>query len=65
MRLLKFYFNNFRFIFPAQKAEDLKQRLLEVWAALDQRIIDNAVAQWRQRLQACVQAEGGHFEHLL
>ena len=23
------------------------------------------VAQWRQRLQACVQAEGGHFEHLL
>jgi len=44
---------------------DLKQRLLEVWAALDQRIIDNAVAQWRQRLQACVQAEGGHFEHLL
>jgi len=44
---------------------DLKQRLLEVWAGLDQRIIDNAVAQWRQRLQACVQAEGGHFEHLL
>ena len=44
---------------------DLKQRLLDVWAALDQSIIDNAVAQWRQRLQACVQAEEGHFEHLL
>ena len=44
---------------------DLKQRLLDVWAALDQSIIDNAVAQWRQRLQACMQAEGGHFEHLL
>ena len=42
---------------------DLKQRLLDVWAALDQSIIDNA--QWHQRLQACVQAEGGHFEHLL
>ena len=36
-----------------------------VWTALVQRIIDNAVAQWRQRLRACVQAEGGHFEHLL
>ncbi len=36
-----------------------------VWAVLDQRIIDNAVAQRRQRLRAGVQAEGGHFEHLL
>ena len=44
---------------------DLKQRLLEVWDGLDQRIIDDAVAQWLQRLQACVQAEGGYFEHLL
>jgi len=43
---------------------DLKQRFLAVWAALDQRIIHNAVAQWRQRLQACVQA-AGHFKHLL
>jgi len=46
------------------------------WAALDQRItiqekpcdIDtiscNAVAKWRQRLRASVQAEGGHFKHL-
>ena len=48
-----------------QDVNDLKQRLLEVWAALDQRIIDNAVAQWRQRLQACVQAAGRYFEHLL
>ena len=44
---------------------DLKQRLLEVWDGLEQRIIDDAVAQWRHRLQACVQAEGGHLEHLL
>ena len=43
---------------------NVKQRLLEVWAALDQMIIDNAVAQWRQRLQACAQAAGEHFEHL-
>jgi len=35
-----------------------------VWVAMDQKIIDNAIAQWRQRLRACVQAEGWHFEHL-
>jgi len=34
-------------------------------AAMDRRIIDNAVAQWRQRLGACVQAEGGQFDHFL
>jgi len=34
-----------------------------MWTAADnQRIINNAVAQ--QRLMACVQTEGGHFEHL-
>ena len=31
----------------------------------NQRIINNAVAQQRQRLRAGVQTEGGHFEHLL
>jgi len=39
---------------------DLKQLLLDVcivWAALDQKIIDNAVAQRRKRLRACVQKE--------
>ena len=36
---------------------DFKQRLLEMWATLDQRIIDNAVAQWRQRLQGCAQQQ--------
>jgi len=36
-----------------------------MWLALDQSIIDNVVVQWRQRLRACGQAEGGHFEHLL
>jgi len=36
-----------------------------VWPAMDQRIIDNAVAQWPQPLRAGMQAKGGHFEHLL
>jgi len=34
-----------------------------MWAAMNQRIIDNAVVQWFQRLRACVQA-GGLLEHL-
>jgi len=41
---------------------DLKQRIV---AALDHSIIASAIAQWRQRLHACVRAAGGHFEHCL
>lgn len=45
--------------------EHLKERLIEEWGRFDQRIIDGAINQWRQRLRACVRAEGGHFEHQL
>ena len=43
----------------------LRERLVEEWARFDQRIIDDAVKQWRSRLRACVRAEGGHFEHTM
>jgi hypothetical protein len=44
----------------------LRERLIEEWSRFDQRIIDGTVNdQWRQRLSACVRAEGGHFEHQL
>jgi len=36
-----------------------------VWAAMDQKIIDHAVAPWCQHLRAWVQAEEGNFERLL
>jgi len=39
--------------------------IVEEWERLDQRIIDNAVKQWRRRLRSCVAAKGGHFEHSL
>jgi len=45
--------------------EHLWERLIEEWSRFDQRIIYDAVNQWRQRLRACVRAEGGHFEHQL
>ena len=32
---------------------------------LEQRTVDDAIDQWQCRLLACVDAEGGHFEHNL
>ena len=38
----------------------------DVWCELEQRIVDDAIDQWRRRrLLACVDAEGGHFDHSL
>ena len=42
--------------------EELQQRIAEEWELLDQRVIDNAMYQWRKRLRACVAANGGHFD---
>jgi len=37
-----------------------------VWCELEQRIVDDAIDQWRRRrLLACVDAEGGQFDHSL
>jgi len=45
--------------------KELQRRITQEWELLDQRVIDNAVKQWRKRLCACVAANGEHFEHLL
>ena len=45
--------------------QHLKERLVEEWSHFDQNIIDGAINQWRERLRACVRAEGGHFEDQL
>ena len=44
--------------------EELRQRIVDEWERLDQRIIDGAT-EWRKRLRACAAAEGGQFEHEL
>jgi len=36
-----------------------------MWCEVEQRIVDDANDQWQRRLLACVDAEGGHFEHSL
>ena len=44
-------------------ADKLRRRIAVEWDKLDQRIIDEAVAERRKRLRACVAASGGQFEH--
>jgi len=43
----------------------LKECLIAVWSDFRLDIIDTAIDQWRKHLQACVGANGRHFEHLL
>ena len=45
-----------------QTVDELRQRIIEEWERLDQRLIDNAVKQWRRRLRSCVAVKGGHFQ---
>jgi len=33
------------------------------WHALSQRFINGSINQWRRRLQAVLQGNGGHIEH--
>jgi len=48
-----------------QDVNDLKRRLINMWADMQHSVIDDAIDQWRKRLHACVRARGGHFEHAL
>ena len=45
--------------------DDLKRRLVDVWAGIQQSLIDDAINQWLKCLRTCVQARGKHFEHSL
>jgi len=38
---------------------------LTVWCELNQSVVNHAVDEWRRRLFACADAEGGHFEDYL
>jgi len=40
---------------------ELKECLIAVWSDFRQDIIDTAIDHWRNRLQACVCENGGHF----
>jgi len=48
-----------------RNTDELRKRLVATWAEFQQSVVDCAVDQWRKRLEACIRAEGCHFEHLL
>lgn len=50
---------------PIRDVAELKQRLRAEWSDFSQSIVNNAVNDWRLRLQACIDADGGHFEFRL
>ena len=47
---------------PIQDVDQLWQRLVETWDGLQHSVVDEAIDQWRKRPEACVHAQGGHFE---
>jgi len=50
---------------PIRDTDELRKRLVSTWADFQHSVADDAVDQWRKRLEAYICAEGGHFEHLL
>jgi len=50
-----------------RNTDELWKRLVATWTEFQHSVVDMdyAVDQWRKSLEACIRAEGGHFEHLL
>lgn len=44
---------------------ELHHWIVEALDEMDQRVIDESVRQWRTRLRACVDSQGGQFEYKL
>jgi len=40
--------------------DDLRKRLMQTWFEFEQRVIDAAINQWRNRLRSRAHAGGGH-----
>jgi len=50
---------------PIRDTDELRKHLVATWAEFQHSVVDYAVDQLRKRLEACIRAEGDHFEHLL
>jgi len=44
---------------------EFKNALQMIWSALPEKAIDVSVKDYHKRLQACVSANGGHFEYIM
>ena len=49
---------------PVCDTDELRQQIVDTCAEFQQRVVDDVINQWQKRLEACIRAEGGHFEHL-
>jgi len=45
--------------------DNLKQRLISIWAEFKHSVINKAIDQWRPGLRAYIRASGQHFEQLI
>jgi len=56
----------FQKLYPKPKTiPELKSALQQIWDDLPQTTINKAVNDFRKRLNKCVSAGGGHFEHMM
>ena len=44
---------------------EFKDAIQLIWSALPEKVIDNAMKDYRKWLQACVSANGGQFERIM
>jgi len=50
--------------YQVKDVSQLKQRLIDIWHRVQQRVIDDSVDEWRKSLCAWIRVNGGHFQHL-
>jgi len=61
----KMYKTGMHLLIYYEDVDQLHERLISVRCELDQSVVNHTIDEWRRRLSACVDAEGGHFEHYL
>lgn len=50
---------------PPTTKDDMKQRITEVFRSINNNMLNNVSRAFEERIQACLNNNGGHFEHLL
>ena len=48
---------------PPQNVQQLRHALIQEWGNLPQHVINNLVQSMRRRIQACINAKGGHTKY--
>jgi len=50
---------------PIRNTDELRQWLVATWTEFQQSMVDDTIDQWQKWLEACVRADGTHFECFL